>query len=322
MIEISAVVITYNSQEAIEATINQLEASLGHLNAEIIAVDNASKDNTVSVLKRCIRRGRIIELAKNVGYGPGLNVGISMAAGKRVLLMNDDIRLTPDCINALIRALDSSDDIAMVGPQIVFQDGRQAPAARPFLPGWRDEFARLVDRITGRRTRTAYPTSGDAVDVGLLVAACLMGKTEVLRSLGGFNGSFFFYGEDIDLCRRLRDNGYRCVLAPRALAIHHHEVAPDRRYRGQEFSTRILKARDMYYRIWLSRPSRMLLNLYRAIGPTDQPLRFSFHVPRAIYDGPNVTHLRHLQPLVAGMTDPHRRRSNPLSADDAIENAS
>jgi len=145
--------------------------------------------------------------------------------------------------------------------------------------------------------RTNYPVSGSPIDVGLLIAACLMGNTAVLRSIGGFNTSFFFYGEDIDLCQRLHATGYRCVLVPEAGAVHHSEMATDRRYRGRTFALKILKARDTYYRIWMSRPSRMLLNLYRALGPTDQPLRMTFHLPRAIYDGPSVRDLRHLPPL-------------------------
>ena len=145
--------------------------------------------------------------------------------------------------------------------------------------------------------RTNYPTAGAPVDVGLLIAACLMGKTEVLRTLGGFNESFFFYGEDIDLCRRLDRAGYRRVLAPEALAIHHHEIATDRRYRRHVFLSRMLNARDTYYRIWLSRPSRMLINLYRALGPGEQPFKLRFHLRRAIYDGPNVRSLRRLPAL-------------------------
>ena len=298
-IELTAVLVTYNSEDGIEATITQLESSLSHLSAEIIAVDNASADNTVQILKRCLRNGRVIALRENIGYGPGLNVGIAAARGRRVILMNDDIRFNRDCVNRLINTLDSSEEIALVGPRIVHTDGTQAPAARAYLPGWKDECARVVDFVARRRLRTSYATAGAPVDVGLLIAACLMGQTQVLRSLGGFNESFFFYGEDIDLCRRLETAGYRRVLDPEAVAVHHSEIATDRRYQGHIFSTKILNARDTYYRIWLSRPSRMFLNLFRAIGPSDQPLRLKFHLPRAIYDGPSVRTMRRLPALAA-----------------------
>ena len=242
---LSAVLVTHNSEDGIDATISQLESSLRHLSAEIIAVDNASQDDTVRLLQRRIRRGRVVELTQNIGYGPGLNVGLAMAEGRRVLLMNDDVRFDADCVNRLIDTLDSSRDIGIVGPRIVHTDGRPAPAARPYLPGWKDEWARVIDVVTRHDSRTDYPAAGDPLDVGLLIAACLMGRTEVLRSIGGFNESFFFFGEDIDLCRRLHKTGYRCVLAPAATAIHHSEMAADRRYQGKAFSIRALKARDM-----------------------------------------------------------------------------
>jgi GT2 family glycosyltransferase len=296
-IDLTAVLVTFNSEDGIEETITQLESALAHLSVEIIAVDNASSDNTVPILERCLRNGRIIALKDNIGYGPGLNVGLAAAQGRHVLLMNDDIRFDSACVDRLIGVLDSSDDIALVGPGIIEIDGTQSPAARTYLPGWKDEWARVLDLVTKRRMRTKYPTTGAPVDVGLLVAACIMGKTEVLRALGGFNESFFFYGEDIDLCRRLDRTGYRRVLVPEALAVHHHEMATDRRYRRHVFMSRMLDARDTYYRIWLSRPSRMLMNLYRALGPGVEPFKLRFHLRRAIYDGPNVRSMRRLPAL-------------------------
>jgi len=298
-VELSAVLVTYNSADGIAATLDQLEASLAHRSAEIIVVDNASADGTVQIAKRHIRRGHVVQLPTNIGYGPGLNVGLAVANGSRVLLMNDDIRFDSTCVDRLLGALDASRDIGVVSPRITYPDGRPAPAARPHLPGWKDEWARLVDLVTGRSSRAAYPTSGDPVDVGLLIAACLAGRTQLLRSIGGFNESFFFYGEDLDLCRRLEELRYRRVLAPEAVAVHHDKMASNRRYRGRAFSGRILNARDRYYRIWLSRPSRMLLNAYRAINPADQPFRLRFHLPRAIYDGPSLTTLRKPPPVEA-----------------------
>ena len=131
----------------------------------------------------------------------------------------------------------------------------------------------------------------------MLICACVMGRTDVLRELGGFNSSFFMYGEDIDLGQRLKSANLKLMTVPGATAIHQREISPDRRYRVREFSERILNARDLYYRIWLPRYERSAVNLFRAFGLSDQPYRFKYHFPRALWDGPNLKELRKIEPL-------------------------
>lgn len=140
----------------------------------------------------------------------------------------------------------------------------------------------------------------------MLVCACVMGRAEVLRGIGGFNDVFFMYGEDIDICRRLVAHGYKLMTVPTALALHQRDVAPGRRPRGHDFSERILEARNTYYRIWLPRWQRILVNLWRAIGPSDQPFRLRYHLAKAVWDGASLRHLRDLPVLPeSGSNDGH-----------------
>jgi GT2 family glycosyltransferase len=296
--ELSIVVAAYNSGGAIEATIEAAERSIAHLNGEVIVVDNGSTDDTNAQARRVITRGRVVRLDPNIGYGRAINEGARRAQGDLLLIMNDDILLSRECVDRMIEAFRDETTTGMVGAKIVDRASHELPSFRRHLPGWRDEFDRLLSLILRRDIRHVLPANQeDAVDVGLVLAACALTSRELFCSLGGFNRIFFLYGEDIDFCRRLEQAGLRRRLVTNAVAIHDQEISPERRPRGRQFMERIVTARDNYYRIWLSRPSRMALNAYRAFGFSDQPSRFKFHASRVLTGGSSLASLRRPAPL-------------------------
>lgn len=295
--DLTIIPVAFNSADQIAHTVEHLERVCHDIDIEILVVDNASQDDTAKVAEQALNRGRVIRLTENVGFGRGANAGILEASAPRVLVMNDDVLPEPGCIQTLMSAVDGDPAIGLAGPRMVHADGSPAPAARTHLPGLGDEVARVFDRLRGRPTRTAYPDTDEVTEVDLLICACVMGPTETLRRLGAFNDAFFMYGEDIDICARLHSNGLKTVTVPAATAVHDQATAPERRFAGRAFVGRILDARDTYYRTWLSRPERMIVNLWRAIGMSDQPHRLRFHLSKAVWDGPSLRHLRTPPPL-------------------------
>lgn len=295
--ELTVVVVAYNSAAAITATVDAAEKSTAHLNSELIVVDNGSVDDTYAAVKRSLLRGRIVRLESNVGYGRAVNEGVRRARGELLLIMNDDILLTEECVDELIGAFRELSDVGMVGAKVVDRAGQGLPSFRRFLPGWRDEFERVLSLVGRDRRHTLFPIEGTTVDVGLVLAACALTNTELFRGAGGFNSIFFLYGEDIDFCRRLQNMGLRRRIVATAVATHDQEISPERRPRGRQFMDRIMTARDNYYRIWLSRPARMIINAYRAFGVSDQPARFKFHISRALTGGSSLPNLRRPPPL-------------------------
>lgn len=297
-VELSAVVVGYNSSDHIGEMIKSLQASLNGIEAEVIVVDNASADDTHEVAAAAISRGRALRLEENVGYGRGANAGIAAARGRLCLILNDDVIIDPESLRRMIDALDSEEDVRLVAPRMVSPAGKTLPTARRYLPGLRDEVARIGDFIRRTRSRIIEPSGGPAMRVDFVLAACLLGESSYLRTIGGFSDAYFMYGEDIDLCRRVKSMGDYVVLAPDAQARHDQAVAEDRRIRGKDFSRRILDARNAYYRTWLPRWERALINLFRAVGPSDQPFRLRYHFPKAIYDGPSLRQFRRPDALV------------------------
>lgn len=289
---LSIIPVAFNSESEIAKTIEHLESITSHLSIEIVVVDNASADSTAEEARRAVRRGRVVTSDVNLGFGGGANLGLKHARGDYVLIMNDDVMPRPGAIEKMIDTLRSDPRIGLVGPRMLHPDGSVAPATRSHLPGIADEAARWKDKVTRRDDRNAYPSGEEPREVALLICACVIAHTETLRDLGGFSPLFFFYGEDIDLCRRLQANGLKAVTVPSAEAVHDQDVAPSRRKSGRDFMDRILNARDTYYRVWLSKPERVLINLVRAFGGQDQPHRFKFHLRKAMADGGSLAQFR------------------------------
>ena len=293
---LTAIIVAYNSEDAISETVQHLEEVTACLDVEIVVIDNGSSDRSAERAGQALRRGEVIRSSENLGFGGGVNLGLRAASGTYALIMNDDVWPQTECIEQMLDVV-SSETVGLVGPRMTNSDGQPSFAVRSHLPGMRDEIARISNFLRGLNTRTSYPSGQQPIEVEMLICACVIGRTDVLRELGGFNSSFFMYGEDLDLGRRLKSANLKLMTVPGATAVHERGISPDRRFRGHEFSERILNARDLYYRIWLPRHERIAVNLLRAMGLSDQPYRFKYHLSRALWDGPSLTGLRNIEPL-------------------------
>lgn len=304
-LDITAIVISYNSEGRIGAAIASHEKALSEFEHEVIVVDNASADRSVAEARAALVGGRVIANEENVGYGHAANQALRVARGHACLILNDDAYLDADAVKLLHGELYRSEEVALVGPRIVDQEGRPMPSARTVFPGLREEALRIWDLSRGINSNSDYPTSSqDPTDVAWLVAACILGKTDILCDVGGFNPAFFLYSEDIDLARRLNLNGYRVLTVPAAVCTHIGSVSTGEHFGNQASMRRRTAARDVYYRIWLSRPERSLVHARRALGVKHQPARLLYHLPKVFWDGRSLEHLRRLPPLELQIDDP------------------
>lgn len=299
-LDVTVIVISYNSEGRIGDAVNAHQSALAHLRSEVLVVDNDSKDRSVIEAEEAIIIGRVIANENNAGYGIAANQAISEARGKSCLILNDDARLAPGAIDKLLEVLYSQDDIALVGPRIVDEAGNPMPSARMTFPGLAEEWERVLDVFRRRDRNVYYPASDGPMEVAWLVAACVLGRTDVLREIGGFNPAFFLYSEDIDLARRLIGQGYRVVTVPDAVCIHTGSVSTSAAFGRDKSMERRAASRDIYYRIWEPRFGRALIHLRRAIGFSNQPWRLGHHLPRVIWDGRSLRQLREIESL------PHR----------------
>lgn len=217
------VIVTYNSENEIGAC---LDSCVAMTDAEIVVVDNASSDGTLAEVRRR-PAVRLIANPENRGFAAAVNQGCAACAARAILLLNPDtVLLTP--IDELEAAC-QHEDIGAASGMLVDQGGRpQAGFAVRRLP----TPAALAFEVLGvnrlfprnpvnRRYRALDADLHAPADVEQPAGAFLMLRRDLWRMLGGLDESFHpIWFEDVDLCRRIRDKGFRIKYVPTVKARH------------------------------------------------------------------------------------------------------
>ena len=217
---VAAVVVNYNrAQDTIRCV-----ASLRSLvePVEPIVVDNASTDDSASVIRSALPDVMLVVCESNRGYGAGANAGFRRAlelGADYVLTLNNDTELVnPTFVMELRRALDTTKAAGIAGPRVRYGDGTVQPTIVR-LPSFRSAVRLAVDRRVGRTV--SVPSERRFVDA--VNGVCFLIRRETLEDVGGFDERYFMYVEEADLCARAAQAGWRTIFVPVESVIHHHE---------------------------------------------------------------------------------------------------
>ena len=217
---VHAVIVAYNSAPTIRACVTPLLAA----GADVTVVDNASPDDTAAALA-----GLDVDLvlaAGNDGFAAGCNLGAARGDAPYVLLLNPDAAIGAEGLAPLVDLLDHDPQAGLAAPRIVEDDGSLAFSQRRF-PRLRSTYAQALfahrllpdaswtDEVI--RDEAAYATPGSPDWVS---GACMLVRRSVFERLDGLDDAFFLYGEDIDLCARVREAGWEVRFEPAAIARH------------------------------------------------------------------------------------------------------
>ncbi|WP_250876388.1 glycosyltransferase family 2 protein [Luteibacter anthropi] len=203
-------------------------ALLSNVPVEVIVVDNGSADGIPESLDRAYAddaRVRIVYNRANLGFGPAVNRGAAEARGDSLLVLNPDCLIDPDTIARMARHVDIH--TAMVGAVVCDEQGRPDPASRRFDPLLRRAINTKLGREGGIDIRGPMPEGAE--DVEIVSGAIILMPRAAFDALGGFDETFFLHCEDMDLCRRARDAGYRVILAGDVRVLHGKGVSSRRR---------------------------------------------------------------------------------------------
>jgi len=228
---VSALIVSYNVKGLL---LKCLEAFYAHADVpvEAVVVDNASTDGSPAAVASEFPQATVLAQQRNLGFGRANNVGLERCQGRFVLLLNPDVTVNPQAIGRMADFLITRQDAAVVGPRLLYPDGRNDPDARRSFPVPRTLFYRTVglsrlfpkSRVFGRHNMGHMPdTEVHEMDAGS--AACMMVRMAALDRVGFFDPRYFMFGEDLDLCYRLKLGGWKVFYLPSASAIHHKGAA-------------------------------------------------------------------------------------------------
>lgn len=223
---VSVLIVSYNVREYLLQCVEAVYTS-GDVPLEVVVVDNASKDGSADALAEKFPQAHLVRMRKNAGFGKANNAGLEHCRGRFVLLLNPDVEVGAHCLGALADFLLVRPDVGAVGPRLMRPDGRLDQACRRGFPTPSTAFYRvsgLSKVFPHSRTFNRYnmghlpPDRAHEIDSG--TAACLMLRKVAIDRIGLFDPAFFMYGEDLDLCYRLKQHGWKVYYLPSAEAVH------------------------------------------------------------------------------------------------------
>jgi N-acetylglucosaminyl-diphospho-decaprenol L-rhamnosyltransferase len=227
MIDVSVVIVSYESRELLARCLAALAADAGRsARTEVIVVDQASSDGTAAWLAAEHPGVRLMPLAENVGFGAGNNRGAELAEGRWLLLLNSDAFVRPGAIDELVRFAEARAEIGAAGPRLLWPDGRLQRSCRRFPTVFRlaTEFLYLRKLAPRSRILNGFYYGEFAHDepwrVDWLTGACLLVRRELYERLGGFDEAFFLYSEEVDLLYRAAQAGAETWYDPAAEVVH------------------------------------------------------------------------------------------------------
>jgi len=225
---ISVVVVTYNSAADIAACVYAVAAST--VPAEIIVVDNASRDATVGVAEAALRalpNARLIPNQDNLGFAVAANIGLRAAQGDFILFLNPDCFVRPDTIERALRALVANPKAGMAGCLLLNADGSEQAGGRRYTPTpWRALMRVLkLDRVFRHPRFSSFlmhlePLPQAAAAVEAIAGAFMLVRREALEQVGPLDEGYFLHCEDLDWCLRFRKVGWDVLFVPDAVASH------------------------------------------------------------------------------------------------------
>jgi N-acetylglucosaminyl-diphospho-decaprenol L-rhamnosyltransferase len=220
---LSAVIVSYNSAAYLPDCLRSLRSEgVG----SVIVVDNASSDGSVAVVVSEDPAVDVVQTGANLGFGSAANRGVAATAGEYVLIMNPDTVVEPGTVKALSDALDRDPGLAVVGPRIENVDSTLYPSVRRFpdlTVAFGHAFLGLVwprNPFTRRYRMLDWDHDRPAPDVDWVGGACILARRSAFDMVGGFDEAYFMYVEDVDLCWRLGQAGWRVGYEPAGRVVH------------------------------------------------------------------------------------------------------
>lgn len=202
--------------------------------AEIIITDSATISETKEMMGDLFPNFVFLQEPKNIGFGKCVNRAWKMAQGEYIFTMNADLVIShPDELNKLLDYIKENEDVGMVGPKLLNFDNTHQPSAFRFYTPLTIFYRRtpLSKLSFGKKATDAFilkhrkDLTKEPTEVDWLMGSAFLTKRECLDKVGFFDERFFMYMEDVDLCRRFWENGYKVVYYPHSAMYHFHGKA-------------------------------------------------------------------------------------------------
>ena len=220
------VIVNYNSSKCVINCLESVTKIRQEENINVIVVDNCSKDSPIEILEK-FPTTKLIQNKKNTGFARAVNFAFKQAVAEFVLLINPDTILIDGFFDNIYDYMIQNDDVAIIGPAILEANGILQGSARKFPSAFSSFFGRksLITKWFPNNSLTkieftCFASNGEPIEVDWVSGACMVIRRKAFEGVGGFDEKIFLYWEDADLCKRLKEKGWKIVYYPEAKIKH------------------------------------------------------------------------------------------------------
>lgn len=217
---VAVVILNYSTKDQLSKFLPVLQQTT-YPNYRIIVADNGSTDKSVQLLKEQFPEIDRIEFLKNYGFAEGYNQALKQVDADYFVLLNSDVEVTPDWLNPMIELMEKEENIGAVQPKIRSYHNKDEFEYAGAAGGWMDSLGYPFAR--GRIFNHIEKDKGqydDATEIFWATGAAFCITSKLFHDSGGFEGEFFAHWEEIDLCWRLKNAGYKIMVEPKSIVYH------------------------------------------------------------------------------------------------------
>jgi hypothetical protein len=266
--DLSVVIINYQTFELTKNTINSIFEYDYPFSVEVIVVDNASTDDSLSKLKDYFKdKVRFIASAENNGFAAGNNQALRVAEGRYVLLLNSDTIVWENTLEDIYGYMEAHLDVGASGCRVLLENGELDKACKRSFPNVKNSFFRLF-HIPTSSADDNYNLDNlpddEVYEIDCLTGAFMFMRKEALDEAGLLDETFFMYGEDIDLCYRIKESGWKIVYYGKS-CITHLKGASSKKQKSK-LIYEFYRAMYVYYKKHHADESSFITNIVVYIG--------------------------------------------------------
>ena len=225
--KVSVIIVSYNVRGFLENLLASLRRALAGVASEIIVIDNFSDDDTVEFIKKDFPEVMLIENRTNEGFGKANNEGVKVASGEYLLIINPDAVVQEDTVKEMIEFMTTHTDAGAASCKVLNADGTLQKSCRRGFPTPWVAFTKISGlssllprtKIFGKYNLT-YLNPEEVHEVDAIGGSFMFIPRRIFLEVKGFDEDYFMYGEDIDICYKIKKAGYKVYYTPQTTAIH------------------------------------------------------------------------------------------------------
>jgi GT2 family glycosyltransferase len=226
-VKLSVIIVNYNVKYFLEQCLCSVQQAIKNIETEIFVIDNCSSDRSIEYLSEKFTAIKFIRKDKNEGFAKANNMALKECSGDYILFLNPDTIISENILQNCIHFFEQYEEAGTVGVRMIDGSGNFLPESKRSFPSPVVSFFKLsgLSSLFPRsnffnRYALGFLKDNEVYQVDVLCGAFLMAKRDLLLQLNGFDEDFFMYGEDIDLCYRIQQAGYKNYYLGTETIIH------------------------------------------------------------------------------------------------------